>query len=131
MKENCDYGLKNGALIQFFGTNEMYTNANLTNEAAERYLKEFPQAIGLFSNYPKDWEERANKDIETILELDDTLVAELSLKLSGGATKKSLKEEYKAYQLSGKVLTARLLDAYLKAASECKPNENTQEGKGE
>lgn len=39
MKEKCLYSLKNGALIQMeFGSGEMYTNANLTDEIAGKIL---------------------------------------------------------------------------------------------
>lgn len=43
MKEKSSYALKNGVLLQVgFGSSEMYTNNNLTDEAAERYLAENP-----------------------------------------------------------------------------------------
>lgn len=39
MKEKCNYILKNGVLLQpEFGSNKMYTNDNLTDEVAEKYL---------------------------------------------------------------------------------------------
>lgn len=34
MKEKCSYTLKNGVLIQVFGTGQMFTNDNLIDEAA-------------------------------------------------------------------------------------------------
>lgn len=44
MKEKSSYALKNGVLLQVgFGSSEMYTNNNLTDEAAERYLAENPK----------------------------------------------------------------------------------------
>lgn len=46
MKEKSSYALKNGVLLQVgFGSSEMYTNNNLTDEAAERYLAENPKGI--------------------------------------------------------------------------------------
>ncbi|WP_321479770.1 hypothetical protein [uncultured Bacteroides sp.] len=118
MKEKSEYSLKNGVVIQVFGTNKVYTNANITNEAAEAYLKEYPKGINLFAYYPDDWETRiAGKAIEEVT-LNEELVTELAGKLAEGATKKSLKEDYKAYEIDGKALTARALDSYLKAADE-------------
>lgn len=62
MKEKSVYRLKNGALLQmWFGSGEFFTNANLTDEAAERYLNLKPQGINLFSVYPDDWKSRVEK----------------------------------------------------------------------
>lgn len=62
MKEKTIYKLKNGALLQMqFGSGEFYTNANLTDEAAERYLERYPERINLFSIYPDDWSERVKR----------------------------------------------------------------------
>ena len=62
MKEKSVYRLKNGALLQMgFGSGEFFTNANLTDEAAERYLNLKPQGINLFSVYPDDWKSRVEK----------------------------------------------------------------------
>ena len=44
MKEKCNYILKNGVLLQpEFGSNKMYTNDNLTDEVAEKYLAKNPK----------------------------------------------------------------------------------------
>ena len=62
MKDKSVYRLKNGALLQMgFGSGEFFTNANLTDEAAERYLNLKPQGINLFSVYPDDWKSRVEK----------------------------------------------------------------------
>lgn len=62
MKEKSNYALKNGVVLQMgFGSNEMYTNANLTDESAEKYLAKFPGNVKFFSKYPKNWKERAKK----------------------------------------------------------------------
>lgn len=59
MKEKSIYKLKNGVLLQMgFGSGEFYTNANLTDEAAEKYLNEHPDNINFFSVYPDDWKKR-------------------------------------------------------------------------
>lgn len=62
MKEKTIYKLKNGVLLQMsFGSGEFYTNANLTDEVAEKYLAKYPEHIRFFAVYPDDWEERIAK----------------------------------------------------------------------
>ena len=62
MKEKTIYGLKNGVLLQMsFGSGEFYTNANLTDEAAERFLQANPDKANFFSVIPDDWEDRVKK----------------------------------------------------------------------
>ncbi|MCP3895148.1 MAG: hypothetical protein GY706_11045 [Bacteroides sp.] len=123
MKEKCDYSLKNGVVLQFFGTSEVYTNVNLTNDVSEKYLKQFPAAAEtLFAHTPADLEDRLakydEKQKEETVALNENLVQELAEKLAGDVTKKSLKEEYREYEIDGKKVTARLLDAHIKAADE-------------
>lgn len=65
MKEKSNYALKNGVVLQMgFSSSEMYTNANLTDEAAERYLAKNPTGVKYFSRFPEDWEARAKKTTE-------------------------------------------------------------------
>ncbi|MCP3894831.1 MAG: hypothetical protein GY706_09415 [Bacteroides sp.] len=55
MKEKCNYALKNGVLLQLkFGSDEFYTNANLTDEVARKYLTDHPDDANLFSKIPED-----------------------------------------------------------------------------
>ena len=61
MKEKCRYVLLNGAIIQEFGTGRVYSNANLTDKVAEKYLRKYPQQIRMFAAYPDDWQERVAK----------------------------------------------------------------------
>lgn len=122
MKEKCDYSLKNGVVLQIFGTSKVYTNANLTNEVAEKYLRVFPKtAESLFAHTPNDLEERLAKEEkpkEEAVTLNDALLLELAQKLADGSTKKALKEEYKEYEIEGKKVTGKLLDAHIKAADD-------------
>lgn len=65
MKEKSVYKLKNGALIQMeFGSGEFYTNATLTDEVAERYLRKYPERINLFAVYPDDWMDRVKDEVK-------------------------------------------------------------------
>lgn len=116
MKEKCAYSLLAGVIIQDFENGKVYTNANLTDEAAEGYLKRFPKQIQMFGRFPEDWEVRTGKIVPE--DLDEKLVEEIAERLKDGATKRQLREEYKAYQLGEKKLTNKQVELYLKAASE-------------
>lgn len=62
MKEKTLYGLKNGVLLQMgFGSGEFYTNANLTDEAAERFLELNPDKANFFSVLPDNWKKRVRE----------------------------------------------------------------------
>lgn len=64
MPKKCDYKLKPGAIIMFFGESQAYANPNLTNEVAERYLALNPTKSGMFAELPDDWKMRVNAYIE-------------------------------------------------------------------
>lgn len=127
MKEKCTYSLLAGAIIQDFENGKVYTNANLTDEVAEGYLKRFPKQIQMFAKSPDNWEERIGKIIPE--DLNEELVAEIAERLKEGATKKQLREDFKGYQLEEKKLTNKQVEMYLKAASEIveKEDENNAE----
>lgn len=58
MPKKSDFQLKPGAVITFFGSSVAYTNANLTNEVALRYLSLNRDNEKMFSFLPSDLEER-------------------------------------------------------------------------
>ena len=60
MPKNCDYKLKAGAVITFFGESVPYTNPNLTNEVAERYIAKNVANASMFQELPEDWKDRVN-----------------------------------------------------------------------
>lgn len=115
MKEKCAYSLLAGVIIQDFESGKIYTNANLTDEAAENYLKRFPKQIQMFGQKPDNWEERIGKIVPE--DLNEELVSEIAEKLKEGVTKKQIRKDYKGI-LGEKKLTNKLLESYLKAASE-------------
>lgn len=115
MKAKCLYVLLAGVIIQDFANGKVYTNANLTDEVAEGYLKRFPKQIKMFQSYPEDWETRCGSATEL---LNEGLISEIAERMSEGATKKQLREDYKGYQLGEKKLTNKQVEAYLKAASD-------------
>lgn len=117
MKEKSEYGLKNGALLQMgFGSSEMYTNANLTDEIAEKYLAKNPSGIKFFAKKPEDWEERVQKRLAP--KVNDELIALMVEALNDGVTADSLKEEFAAYKLNGKTISKKTLELHVKKAAE-------------
>lgn len=67
MKPKCDYKLKAGVILHISGSSEIYTNANLTNEVAQAFLREYPNAVGRFAVIPKAEkpQKKANKPKST------------------------------------------------------------------
>lgn len=119
MKKKSNYTLKNGVLLQAeFGSNTMYTNANLTDEVAENYLAKNPKGEILFASLPTDWEDRVKKRISLEIEMNEELINTLIETLKSGATLTSIKESFKSYAINGKKVTAKVLDTHLKAAKE-------------
>ena len=119
MKEKSNYTLKNGVLLQIeFGSNTMYTNANLTDEVAENYLAKSPKGEIFFASMPTDWEERVKKRFSSEIELNEELTNILVDTLKSGATLTSIKGTFKSYTIDGKKVTAKVLDMHLKAAKD-------------
>lgn len=118
MKEKSNYTLKNGVLLQpGFGSGNMYTNDNLTDEVAEKYLAQYPNGIILFAATPTDWEERVEKRMNPGDTLNTDLVSELVKALQiEGTTIRIVKETFKSYQIDGKKVTGKVLDAHIKEA---------------
>lgn len=119
MKEKSEYGLKNGVLLQMgFGSSEMYTNANLTDEAAEKYLAKYPDNIKYFSKKPDDWEERVKSRRDGNVVINDELVSLMVEAMKDGVSSKSIQEEFKGYKISGKAITKKVLTAHVNKALE-------------
>ena len=119
MKEKSDYGLKNGVVLQMeFGSSEMYTNANLTDEIAEKYLERYPDNIKYFSKKPDDWDERVKSRKNGSVLIDDELVSLMVESMKDGVTCKSIQEEFKSYKISGKTITKKSLTAHVNKALE-------------
>ena len=118
MKEKSNYALKNGVLLQpEFGNSSFYTNANLTDEVAEKYLAKHLKNINMFAVFPNDWKERVKERETPSSGINEELVAELveALKVED-ATDKTVKEAFKTYQIDGKKVTAKVLDVHIKEA---------------
>ena len=120
MKEKSNYGLKNGVLLQMaFGDSKFYTNANLTDEVAETYLKKNPGNIGYFSKLPKDWKERVKKRFEQKKqEYDQELLRSITESFKDGVSRESVEETFKDYQFDGKKISKKLLTTHIDKALE-------------
>lgn len=71
MPKKSDFVLKAGAIITFFGEAKCYSNANLTDEAALRFLALNPNNEKLFESLPADWQSRLPKSDEAPEEVKD------------------------------------------------------------
>ena len=56
MKEKCNYHMRAGFIIRCgdFDDGEIYTNANLTDDVARRYLERFPNKRDMFDVIPEE-----------------------------------------------------------------------------
>lgn len=62
-RDKRNYKLKSGVVIQMgFGSPDFYTNKNLTDEIAEKYLRKFPDNGCFFAILPNDWKERVKNE---------------------------------------------------------------------
>lgn len=55
------FKLHEGKRLMMHGSNDVLTNANITDDKALHILKRTPGAISLFVAYPEDWREQAQK----------------------------------------------------------------------
>lgn len=72
MPKKTEYKLKAGAVISFFGCSIAYTNANLTDDVAERYLSMNTDNAKMFAELPDDWKTRVVSHIERTKNPDAT-----------------------------------------------------------
>lgn len=63
LREKCDYVLRGGFIIRtpLIDNGKVYTNSNLTNEVAEKYLELFPQKRDIFNVIPEKAEKTPEK----------------------------------------------------------------------
>jgi hypothetical protein len=91
MREKCDYHMRAGFIIRCgdFDGGEIYTNANLTNDVARRYLERFPQKRAMFDRIP---EETAETPVEATKEPSEQVVQPSQKKaVKGGSKRKKRK----------------------------------------
>lgn len=59
MPKESIYKLKAGVVASSFGSSDFYV-LDMPDEAAEKWLHEFPERINQFQKFPEDWQERVN-----------------------------------------------------------------------
>ena len=80
MEKRSNYKLKPGIILRFDGDTQLYNNFNLTDEIAEKKLRNNKKAIGLFYAYPQDWEDRISF---VKADIEDTEAPEETVKKKG------------------------------------------------
>lgn len=87
MREKCDYHMRAGFIIRCgdFDNGEIYTNANLTNDVARRYLERFPQKRAMFDRIP---EETAETPVQDEKKPSDIVVQPSNKKPAKGGSKR-------------------------------------------
>ncbi len=78
MPKKSDFVLKPGAIITFFGEPKCYSNANITDEAALRFLAMNPSNEKLFEHLPDGWKSRLPKSDTPEVEDKDAVIARLT-----------------------------------------------------
>jgi hypothetical protein len=88
MREKCDYHMRAGFIIRCgdFDNGEIYTNANLTNDVAKRYLERFPNKRVMFDRIP---EETAEMPVQGEKEPSKQVVQPSQKKAVKGGSKRS------------------------------------------
>ena len=88
MREKCDFHMRAGFIIRCgdFDNGEIYTNANLTNDVAKRYLERFPNKRVMFDRIP---EETAEMPVQGEKEPSKQVVQPSQKKAVKGGSKRS------------------------------------------
>lgn len=64
MPKESPYKLKAGVVASSFGSSDFYV-LDMPEEAAEKWLHEFPERINQFQKFPEDWQERVESRFAT------------------------------------------------------------------
>ena len=117
----CNYKLKNNVVLQF--QNNVYTNANLTDEVAEAYLAKYPNTTYFAEKKPIEVSEKQDVADEPIKrsEGDDLTEAVEAIKdaHSRGIGMMEIRERMKLFQFSnGDTLASRGLNEAIKIFKE-------------
>lgn len=117
----CNYKLKNNVVLQF--QNNVYTNANLTDEVAEAYLAKYPNTTYFAEKKPIEVSEKQDVVDEPIKrsEGDDLTEAVEAIKdaHSRGIGMMEIRERMKLFQFSnGDTLASRGLNEAIKIFKE-------------
>ncbi len=98
MPKKSEFILKAGAVITFFGEQKCYTNANMTDEAALRFLALNPNNERLFEKLPEGWRNRIESPESTTDVPSEAENEELIARLT--AENEALKQELETLKAS-------------------------------
>ena len=96
MAVQCNYHMRAGFIIRHKDINNgtIYTNANLTDEVAEKYLSMFPGKASMFDRIPEKTEEPAQEPAESVSEPEQEVNQPTEEKpKKGGSSRKSGKKK--------------------------------------
>lgn len=134
MPKKSEFVLKAGAVITFFGEPACYTNANITDEAALRFLALHPRNETLFEKLPLDWKIRIGEVVpaSSHAEDKDAVIARLT------AENEQLRQENETLKASAapkkrkkKAETDPVEEANAEAVAETVAQESPAENSGE
>ena len=100
-----------------------FTNDNLTDEVAEKYLAKNPKGEIYFAHIPTDWKERVNK-----CGYNQSLLDSMVESLQDGVSEESVADTLKDFQINGKKISKKVLNLHLSKAIEIV---NAMNGEGE
>lgn len=123
----CNYKLRNNVVLQF--QNNVYTNANLTDEVAEAYLAKYPNTTYFAEKKAVEVSEKQAENSEPVkrTEGDDLTEAVEAIKdaFSRGIGMMEIREQMKNFVFqNGDTLASRGLNAAIKIFKESVSDEN-------
>lgn len=119
--------LKREVVLHIAGDSQVYTRANINDDVAAKYLKQFPNGIGHFESFPDDWDsivsESGSKtvlvDSEEQKEAEKQILSDIVKMLKEGTSKNKVKGYYKTVEKVGeKNLTGVMVGEFIKQADE-------------
>lgn len=123
IKDMGQFILKREVLIHITGDPQVYTRANITDDIAIKYLKQFPNAINRFESYPDNLEDILSASAPVELDSENQIAAEKSIlddivkMLKEGVSKTKIKEHYKSVEKVGeKMLSGVMVADFIKKA---------------
>lgn len=101
MKQKTNYRMRAGYIINSpkFDNGKVYSNDNLTDEVAERYLAQFPKSVSMFEALPKGFSiEKITKKVKALAKKEENPKKEDNPEKEANSKKeeKGLNEEGKA-----------------------------------
>lgn len=118
--KNCQFKLAPGKVISLHGLAHVYTNANLTDDAALDILKRAPRVIGWFTEYPPDWEQQAEARYKSVMKkhLSDSTTTDNSPSAPSAAPVKFDNKEFNLPEMKLAHLKEKSMDVLKKMCAQ-------------